>query len=513
MGIGPGDLVDGYLIERPLGVGGMGTVFLARHPELPRYDALKVLSPQYSRDPNYRARFAREANLAAALDHPNIVSIYTRGECRGQLWIAMQYVDGVDAANAQARSPQTMTPERALRIVGEIGRGLDHAHRRGMLHRDIKPANFLLSAGDGNDERVLLTDFGVAKANDDTTEITQAGSLVATIAYASPEQLSGGHLDHRTDIYSLACSFFRLATGRNPYPGPQPAMVMVGHLNEPPPQASALNPALPPAVDRVLATAMAKDPAARFDTCHDFTAALKSALEHRPSAFDERTVPRDVPAFADAPPLSRGTNGTEHPGPDPRKTRTAKRLLFTAVGMAVAVVAGIGIWANVSDDTGTTISATSTPPKSIDQARAQNPAFDGKRISLVNVSESNPDDRAAALTVQLSPCLQSDFLEKLGFRYNPDFRRDGEEPNPRPVSNTTTKQLNGMNSGYLLIARSDPKAGSGSLVDLPDFLLSSKATVIVLDDPVAVTALRQWTPASEDVLLEKLVPILSTSVK
>lgn len=174
MNIGPGTIVRGYRIERVLGAGGMGTVYLARHPELPRWDALKVLSPQFSRDAEYRARFEREANLAAALDHPNIVSIYNRGEDDGQLWIAMQYVNGIDAAAEAERNPRSITPWRALHIVSEVGRGLDHAHRRGLLHRDVKPANFLLSMGDNGEERVLLTDFGVAKSTEDANELTQA---------------------------------------------------------------------------------------------------------------------------------------------------------------------------------------------------------------------------------------------------------------------------------------------------------------------------------------------------
>lgn len=153
-------------------------------------DAIKVLSGELSSNHEFRGRFEREANLAAGLDHPNIVSVYNRGEEHGQLWIAMQYVDGTDASAELARDPHSMTPLRALRIVTEVGKGLDYAHRRGLLHRDVKPANFLLSTPEDDDEeRVLLTDFGVAKSADDATELTQTGSFVATIAYAPPEQL------------------------------------------------------------------------------------------------------------------------------------------------------------------------------------------------------------------------------------------------------------------------------------------------------------------------------------
>ena len=166
MALSPGTVVAGYTIEAVLGAGGMGTVYKARNPALPRSDALKVLSEGLSRDDHFRARFLREADLAATLDHPNIVTVYTRGETEdGQLWIAMQYVDGSDAEK-ETRAGR-MSPQRAVHIVGEVAKALDYAHRRQLLHRDVKPANFLLGS---DDERVFLADFGIARALDDATE-------------------------------------------------------------------------------------------------------------------------------------------------------------------------------------------------------------------------------------------------------------------------------------------------------------------------------------------------------
>ncbi|MEC3955007.1 serine/threonine-protein kinase [Nocardia sp. CDC153] len=502
MNIGPGTIIRGYRIERVLGAGGMGTVYLAKHPELPRWDALKILSPQFSRDAEYRARFEREANLAAALDHPNIVSIYNRGEDNHQLWIAMQYVNGIDAAAAAERDPQSMTPWRALHIVTEVGRGLDHAHRRGLLHRDVKPANFLLSMDDNGEERVLLTDFGVAKSTEDTNELTQAGGFVATIAYASPEQLSGHRLDHRADIYSLACSFVRLLTGQNPYPGTQPAMVMMGHLNEPAPRVTAIDPTLPPALDEVIAVAMAKNPADRFDTCHEFTTALKAALEYGVSGLSMQTVPHDRPALISTP--SSATS------PEPSKTNGRKRiwLIGAAAATVIAVAAGVGIWATQH---GSATSATRDP---IADARAQNPAFKGKSIVVLDVSGKS--GISAEMDIQLKPGSQSNFLEDLGLTYNPNFLRKGDEPNPRPIGSGFNAQydaLSPITTGYLLAVRSDSDAGGGGLVNLPSAVSASHASVIVLDDPAAVTAIRQWSDNSEQILLDKLLPILRKSIK
>ncbi|UGT39651.1 protein kinase [Nocardia yamanashiensis] len=297
MNIGPGTVLGGYRIERVLGSGGMGTVYLAQHPALPRYDALKVLWPHHATDAEFRARFEREAKLAATLDHPNIVTVHNKGEDEGCLWIALQYVPGTDAASAVERDPVGMTPQRALRIVGEIGKGLDYAHDRGLLHRDIKPANFLLAPQEGGEERVLLADFGIAKQSDGNTELTRTGTFLATIAYASPEQLSGGQLDARSDIYSLACSFYRLVAGQTPFPGTQPLEVMMGHVNQPPPRLTALRPDLPAAMDAVLSRALAKDPAHRYRSCQEFSEAAAAALA--------TNYPRSAPTVVNRSPVSQ----------------------------------------------------------------------------------------------------------------------------------------------------------------------------------------------------------------
>src|SRR5581483_6170090 len=195
MSLPPGTVVAGYRIERVLGAGGMGTVYLAHHPSLHRRDAVKVLSAELSHDAQFRTRFLREAELAATLDHPNIVTVYDRGEtAAGQLWIAMQFVDGTDAGAEVADT--RMTVRRALHIIIEVAKALDYAHSRKLLHRDVKPANFLLAGPVGPQERVLLADFGIARALDDATNLTATGAVMATAAYAAPEVIEGGWVDH-----------------------------------------------------------------------------------------------------------------------------------------------------------------------------------------------------------------------------------------------------------------------------------------------------------------------------
>lgn len=272
-----GDVFAGYTIERLLGRGGMGSVYLARHPRLPRLTAMKLLNREMFADQEIRARFEREADLVARLDHTAIVPVYDRGVEDEQLWISMRYVDGVDAASLDVA---TLAPARAVRIVAETAGALDYAHGKGVLHRDVKPANIMIERAEtgGADERVFLTDFGIARLRDDTGHLTRTGTFTATLAYASPEQLSGAPLDHRSDQYSLACTLFRLLSGTVPFEASNPVAVIHGHMNDAPPPISRLRPGLPVALDAVLGRALAKNPADRFADCAGFAAAAGDAL-------------------------------------------------------------------------------------------------------------------------------------------------------------------------------------------------------------------------------------------
>ncbi|MGW2662125.1 protein kinase domain-containing protein [Nocardia tengchongensis] len=299
-----GDVFAGYVIERELGRGGMGSVYLAKHPRLPRMTALKLLNQEMFSDDEIRARFIREADLVARLDHPNIVTVYDRGDEGEQLWISMQFIDGV---NASSISPGTLPPVRAIQIITETAKALDYAHGLNVLHRDVKPANILLarsSSKTGSSERVYLTDFGIARLRDDTGHLTQTGTVTATLAYASPEQLTGASLDGRSDQYSLACTLFQLLTGAVPFEGTSPAAVIRGHLQQPPPPASPLRQALPRAIDAVLAKALAKRPADRYRSCVEFATAAERALSAPATPAPPRppTPAHPQPVVAPRPP-------------------------------------------------------------------------------------------------------------------------------------------------------------------------------------------------------------------
>lgn len=282
MPLNTGDVFAGYTIARLLGTGGMGEVYLARHPRLPRQDALKILPASLTGDAQYRLRFNREADIASGLWHPHIVGLHDRGEADGQLWIAMDYVDGTDAARlVRDHHPTGLPPGTAVEIITAIAEALDYAHARGLLHRDVKPANILLTDPSAARRRILLADFGVARRVDDISGLTATNMAVGSMAYSAPEQLLGQDLDGRADQYALAASAFHLLAGRSPFHHSNAAVVISKHLSEPPPRLGDSRPDLARLND-VLVKGLAKDPNARYATCGEFAAALTEAA--RPPA-------------------------------------------------------------------------------------------------------------------------------------------------------------------------------------------------------------------------------------
>jgi serine/threonine-protein kinase len=245
---------------------------------LPRRDALKVLTTDMTVDGEFRERFNREADLAATLWHPHIVAVHDRGEFQGQLWIAMDYVEGTDAAQVvKERHGKGLPVADVCAIVSAVASALDYAHHRGLLHRDVKPANILLTHPDVGEQRILLADFGVARQLADASGITATNVAVGTVAYAAPEQLLGQKMDGRADQYALAASAFHLLTGATPFPHANPVEAISMHLNCPPPRLSDHRPELA-YLDDVLRKAMAKEPDQRFDRCRDFATAFSDRV-------------------------------------------------------------------------------------------------------------------------------------------------------------------------------------------------------------------------------------------
>ncbi|OBA77785.1 serine/threonine protein kinase [Mycobacterium sp. 1164966.3] len=329
-GLGEGEVFAGYIIIRRLGAGGMGQVYLAQHPRLPRRDALKILPTDVSANLEFRQRFNREAELAASLYHEHIVGIHDRGEYEGQLWISMDYVEGTDAARLlSSQYPSGMPHTDVVEIISAVAEALDHAHSRGLLHRDIKPANILL--GDAHPRRrILLADFGIARELGEISGLTATNMAMGTTAYCAPEQLQGADLDGRADQYALGCTAFHLLAGNAPFQHSNPAVVITHHLSAPPPRVSERRPELAE-LDAAIAKAMAKNPDERYGTCSEFA----SALAGRPGTASGSTD-------------SGPTRAIAKPEPSSQQSKRGGRLkpaaliaaAVTIVLVAVAVVVG-----------------------------------------------------------------------------------------------------------------------------------------------------------------------------
>jgi YVTN family beta-propeller protein len=348
-----GSTLAAYRIERLIGRGGMGDVFLADDTRLGRPVALKVLAEPLAEDERFRERLLRESRLAASLDHPNVVPIYDAGEADGRLFIAMRYVPGLDL-KALLRAEGPLAPARAVGIVTQVASALDAAHRRELVHRDVKPSNVLLDRQDGP-EHAYLADFGLMQSGRGSGPAD--GQFMGTVDYVAPEQIRGDDVDGRADQYALGCVLFECLTGTLPFPHGSDVAAIYAHLEEPAPRASERRERLPPALDGVLARAMAKEPADRYGTCAELVDAARAAL----GLAESRRMRRRwlVPAAAvgvaalGAAVVALAIGGGDDAvagGPsgtlvriDPRTNAVAGRTEIAGYPNAVEVTAG-GIW-------------------------------------------------------------------------------------------------------------------------------------------------------------------------
>lgn len=289
MGIGAdprlGGVLAGFRLERLLGRGGMGVVYLAEDVRLGRKVALKLLAPELAEDERFRERFLRESRLAASLEHPNIVPIHAAGEADGQLYLAMRYVEGSDLRTVLS-TEGTLAPERALEILGQVASALDAAHARGLVHRDVKPANVLLAA-----EHAYLADFGLTKRASSRSGLTETGQLAGTVDYVAPEQIRGQTVDGRADVYSLTCILYECLAGEAPFKRENEVATLWAHIQEIAPRPSSARSELPAALDPVIARGLAKSPEERWGSCTQLVRAARETLTPTTGALPARALP------------------------------------------------------------------------------------------------------------------------------------------------------------------------------------------------------------------------------
>jgi serine/threonine protein kinase len=317
-GLAAGSQIAGYVIEEQVGRGGMAVVYRAFDPRLNRSVALKILAPELAGDAAFRQRFMREMRAAASVDHPHIVPVFDAGEADGVLYIAMRYVRGQDLRTL-LDSEHTLPPARVAYLIAQVASALDDAHARGLIHRDVKPGNMLIGSvtGSGQPDHVYLSDFGLSKPALSSANLTLTGQFLGTLDYMAPEQVEGHAVDGRADLYSLGCTAFEMLAGEPPFKRDQGFATAWAQLSAPAPSLRARRPDLPPAVDQVIARALAKAPADRYRTCSEFADALRAACGvGRPGA----TPPAPPPA-PPGPPTERAHIGRQPPPPSPPTER------------------------------------------------------------------------------------------------------------------------------------------------------------------------------------------------
>ncbi|MFI7386863.1 Stk1 family PASTA domain-containing Ser/Thr kinase [Streptomyces sp. NPDC049813] len=358
-----GHVLDGrYRVDARIAVGGMATVYRAVDTRLDRVLALKVMHPSLATDVSFVERFIREAKSVARLAHPNVVGVFDQGADGAYVYLAMEYVAGCTLRDV-LRDRGALRPRAALDILEAVLAALGAAHRAGFVHRDMKPENVLI----GDDGRVKVADFGLVRAVDTVTSTT--GTLLGTVSYLAPEQIEDGTATPGVDVYACGVVLYEMLTGAKPHPGDTPAQVLYRHLNEDVPPPSDVVPGLPPALDRLVASATARDPRARP---HDAVALLGHVLEAR-AALTEAELDTDPPGAREVPhagaddrtsvlpgavqqPLPAEADGVHRtsllqsppPPPPARRRRTGgrpRRGTFAVVAALLLVLGvGAGVW-------------------------------------------------------------------------------------------------------------------------------------------------------------------------
>jgi serine/threonine-protein kinase len=483
---------DRYRIERKIGSGGMAEVYLAEDTELGRQVAIKILHDRFAQDKEFVERFRREAQSAAGLQHPNVVSIFDRGEFKDTYFIAMEYVDGPQLKQLVKGG---MGAKDAIDFTRQILNAARFAHRKGIVHRDLKPQNVLID----DEGRARVTDFGIARG--ESSDITGTGSVMGTAQYLSPEQAQGKETTPKSDIYSIGVILYEALTGRVPFEGDSAVSVALKQVSEAPRRPSAINPNVPPALDAVVMRALAKDPDARFNDADAFIKALDAA-EKAP----DTPRPEDTAAFAAVSPGGDHTTVREPLEEEERDDRRMWRWIVLALlvaGVAALVAfaltrpAQVDVPNVVGQDVGTATELlrdegfeveTETVFRSapVDQVLEQDPppteltdekVDEGSTITL-SVSRG-PGTTTVPDVSGLDEEDATARLEKAGFEVNPDQRFDEKVPEGRvigtePAAGASIETGSTVN---LIVSRGSNK------IEVPDVTgLTDQQALNVLED-------------------------------
>ncbi len=404
MTFAPGENVGPYRIIEQLGQGGMATVYKAYHPSLDRYVAIKGMHTALTQDPNFLARFRREAQVVAKLEHPNIVPVYDFSEHQGQPYLVMKFIQG-ETLKARLNRGR-LADQEILQVVEAVGAALSYAHERGILHRDIKPSNVLL----GEDGRIYLTDFGLARIAQAGESTMSADMMLGTPQYISPEQALGKQdLDEGTDIYSFGVMLYEMTVGQVPYSADTPYSIVHDHIYTPLPLPRARNTEVPEAVERVLLKALAKQREARYPDVASLVRAFKDAFLGEPSpapAGASTPPPEAVPGGGATPSGATPAVGPAAPTEvAPRRTRRWRWWMIVPIGLVLLVCAVLALGA-LSDETpdaapDTPIAQVDIPPEPTqpppDQPPGQLPPGTTAIDQALQNVEQHPDDPFARL--------------------------------------------------------------------------------------------------------------------
>jgi eukaryotic-like serine/threonine-protein kinase len=485
-----GTIVDQrYKLDRKIGSGGMADVWLADDKELDRKVAIKMLHDRFAQDQEFVERFRREAQSAAGLQHPNVVSIFDRGEFRDTYFIAMEYVDGPQLKQLVKGG---MGTQDAIDFTRQILNAARFAHRKGIVHRDLKPQNVLID----EDGRARVADFGIARG--ESSDITATGSVMGTAQYLSPEQAQGKETTPRSDIYSIGVILYEALTGRVPFEGDSAVAVALKQVSETPRRPSTVNPSVPPALDAVVMRALAKDPEARFKDADAFMKALDAA-ERAP----DQPRPEDTAAFAAVSPEGEhayADDDEEEDWEDEEDQRRRRRWILLAV--LVALVAGLVAFALTRPGSVTVPSVTGIPePTATERLEAEGLDVDINPVPSTaareTVLEQDPiagekvdEGSTVTLSVSSGPAIvtvpdvsgrpekaATELLEQAGLLVDPGFGFSDTVPEGRAIGTEpgAGTDISAGSTVKLTISRGSNK------VEVPD--------VVGLDDQQALSIL------------------------